>query len=132
MRRRWARIGLVWLCGLASLGPGLARGQVEARPGPPLAGQVMALPAVPAKVAPVLKALDETGKAPKGVLGGRVFENRANPGEQPLPKVDRDGDPITYHTWDVNPRDTEPDRGRERLVVGTDGSAYYMLTPAKF
>jgi guanyl-specific ribonuclease Sa len=79
----------------------------------------------PAKVDRVLKAIDETGKAPAGYIGGRPYENHARRGEQPLPRVDRDGDSITYQTWDVNPEVPGRGRGAERLVTGSDGSAYY-------
>jgi ribonuclease T1 len=82
-------------------------------------------PRVPAKVEAVLRAIDETGHAPRGFVGGRPFENHANRGEQPLPRVDRDGDAITYQTWDVNPEVPGRSRGAERLVTGSDGSAYY-------
>lgn len=32
---------------------------------------------------------------------------------------------ITYREWDVNPKIKGVDRGEERLVTGSDGSAYY-------
>jgi hypothetical protein len=80
---------------------------------------------VPAKVEAVLRTIDETGHAPRGYIGGRPYENHARRGEQPLPRVDRDGDPITYLTWDVNPEIPGRSRGAERLVTGSDGSAYY-------
>jgi guanyl-specific ribonuclease Sa len=80
---------------------------------------------VPPKVEAVLRTIDETGKAPRGHVGGRPYENHANRGEQLLPRIDRDGDPITYQTWDVNPEVPGRSRGAERLVTGSDGSAYY-------
>ncbi len=99
--------------------------QTVAPPAPGLTAPAQGKKPIPAKVEAVLKSLDETGKPPNGVLGGRAYENNGREGEQLLPRTDRDGDAIVYHTWDVNPRGQERDRGQERLVVGSDGSAYY-------
>ena len=116
----WIRVvGLIVFVGAG----GLSEAQVLTKPAP--ARPVEPRRNVPAKVEAVLRSIDETGKAPSGVMGGREYENHARRGEQPLPRIDREGDAIRYQTWDVNPRGSERDRGRERLVVGTDGSAYY-------
>lgn len=80
---------------------------------------------VPAKVEAVLKAIDETGQAPPGYIGGGPYHNSGRKGEQLLPKVDREGDPIAYRVWDVNPEVAGRGRGAERLVTGSDDSAYY-------
>lgn len=32
---------------------------------------------------------------------------------------------VTYREWDVNPYTKGVDRGSERLVTGSDGSAYF-------
>ncbi len=45
-------------------------------------------------------------------------------GGQQLARTTSDGDPIAYREWDVNPTTTGA-QGAERLVTGTDGSAYY-------
>jgi guanyl-specific ribonuclease Sa len=82
-------------------------------------------PGVPLKVEAVLRYIDENGEAPPGYVGGRVFTNDGRGGEEVLPRVDLDGDPIEYHEWDVNRRNPRKNRGTERLVTGTDGSAYY-------
>jgi guanyl-specific ribonuclease Sa len=76
---------------------------------------------VPAKVKPVLKEIDTTGRAPEGYEGGRTFENR----EDRLPRKDKDRKRIRYREWDVNPKKPGVNRGPERLVTGSDGSAYY-------
>jgi guanyl-specific ribonuclease Sa len=124
LRFSMGAIGLIaWVCT-----SGTGQAQTLTTPDATTARKVEPRRKIPAKVESVLKALDETGKAPAGVMGGRVYENQARQGEQPLPRVDRDGDAITYHTWDVNPRGSERDRGQERLVVGTDGSAYYTTS----
>jgi guanyl-specific ribonuclease Sa len=76
---------------------------------------------VPEKVAEVLKYIDEHGRAPRGYVGGRTFANR----EKRLPRAGRSGDPIRYREWDVNPKIRGRNRGPQRLVTGSDGSAYY-------
>ncbi|HEY2154103.1 MAG TPA: ribonuclease domain-containing protein [Isosphaeraceae bacterium] len=80
---------------------------------------------IPATVEAVLRAIDESGQAPPGHVGGGPYHNSGRQGEQLLPKIDRDGDPIAYRTWDVNASGAGRGRGAERLVTGSDGSAYY-------
>ena len=36
-----------------------------------------------------------------------------------------EGKAISYQEWDVNPKVHNVNRGAERLVTGSDGSAYY-------
>jgi ribonuclease T1 len=80
------------------------------------------LPAgVPEKVGRVLKYVDENKKAPKGYVGGRIFQNR----ERRLPKFDKEKKPIKYQEWDVNPKVRGRNRGPQRLITGSDGSAFY-------
>ena len=80
------------------------------------------LPAgVPAKVATVLRHIDTSRKAPPGHEGGRTFHNE----EKRLPQKDKKGNAISYQEWDVNPKVQGVNRGAERLVTGSDGSAYY-------
>jgi guanyl-specific ribonuclease Sa len=73
------------------------------------------------KVDFVLKYVDEHKTAPKGHVGGRTFENR----ERRLPARNARGKLIAYREWDIHPRTRGRDRGSERLVTGSDGSAYY-------
>jgi guanyl-specific ribonuclease Sa len=82
-------------------------------------------PGVPAKVKAVLRYIDEHGQAPPHYVGGRLFTNDGRLGEQVLPTVDADGEAIEYQEWDVNPRRPGVNRGTERLVTGSDSSAYY-------
>ncbi|MCV7102700.1 PPE domain-containing protein [Mycobacterium palustre] len=82
-------------------------------------------PQVPQKVQEVLKQIDE-GKWPQaanapGTKGGRPYENE----DQLLPTTDSSGKPITYQEWDVNPRVPGQVRDDERIVTGSDGSAWY-------
>lgn len=70
---------------------------------------------VPQKVIDVLNYVKAHGEAPKGYVGGRVFQNR----EHRLPET------TTYNEWDVNPKVNGQNRGAERLITGKDKSAYY-------
>ncbi len=76
---------------------------------------------VPEKVGKVLKHIDEKGEAPPGYQGGRTFLNV----EKLLPQTDAKGRRIKYREWDVNPLKPGVNRGPERLVTGSNGSAYY-------
>jgi guanyl-specific ribonuclease Sa len=93
----------------------------------PSAEPATKLPAgeVPQKAALVLKTIDETGRAPAGYEGGRRFLNLGREDEQALPRVDAQGNAIQYQEWDVNPHVVGRNRGAERLVTGSDRSAFY-------
>lgn len=77
--------------------------------------------AAPAYVWTVLKHVRQFGKAPEGYVGGRDFQNR----EKVLPGKTTAGKNIRYREWDVFPKIPGKNRGPERLVTGSDGSAYY-------
>lgn len=68
----------------------------------------------------VLETVKKTGKAPEGYEGGKIFKNK----EGLLPEFDKNGKPITYKEFDVNPKIDGQNRGVERLVIGSDGSAW--------
>lgn len=87
-------------------------------------GVRVAKPPPPQKVTDVLKYVRENGKAPSGYKGGRTFENDGRGLGQKLPEMDANGNPIKYQEWDVNPYTKGVNRGAERLVTGSDGSAY--------
>jgi ribonuclease T1 len=76
---------------------------------------------VPEKVLKVLVYVDEHGKAMDGYEGGRHFGNF----EKVLPQTDAKGKKLQYREWDVNPLRKGVNRGPERLVTGSDGSAWY-------
>lgn len=78
-------------------------------------------PAIPQKVYTVLRYIRTHHQAMNGYEGGRKFSNR----EQLLPRRDKVGNPIQYQEWDVNPKVKGQNRGAERLVTGSDGSAWY-------
>jgi RHS repeat-associated protein len=76
------------------------------------------------KIKNTLDSIDKTGEAPPGQQGGRNFENDGRGGGQKLPSSDPNGNPINYKEWDVNAKQPGVNRGGERLVTGSDGSAY--------
>lgn len=54
-------------------------------------------------------------------VGGRKFKNL----ERNLPIKDSFGNKITYYEWDINKKIKGKNRGKERLVTGSDGTCYY-------
>lgn len=42
-----------------------------------------------------------------------------------LPAKDSSGKKINYQEWDVNPKKAGQGRDAERIITGSDGSAYY-------
>ena len=80
---------------------------------------------VPAYVTDVLAVIDRTGAAPSGYQGGRTFSNDGRGGGDRLPPRDNQGRSIRYQEWDVHPYQRGVNRGAERLVTGSDGSAYF-------
>jgi guanyl-specific ribonuclease Sa len=82
-------------------------------------------PPIPPNVQDTLNQID-AGKWPgsanaPGTKGGGSFENR----EGLLPTTDASGRPITYQEWDVNPKAPGQGRDSQRIVTGSDGSAWY-------
>lgn len=81
--------------------------------------------AIPRRVSGLLNFIDQHDRAPEGYEGGRNFLNLARDGEQALPRADASGTAVQYREWDVNPRVPGRNRGGERLITGSDGSAFY-------
>lgn len=86
-------------------------------------------PPVPQNAQDTLNQID-AGKWPgsanaPGTSGGGNFRNVTPNGQQPLPTMDASGMPITYQEWDVNPRAPDAGRDAERIITGSDGSAWY-------
>lgn len=75
----------------------------------------------PAYVLDVLEHIRRNGQAPEGYVGGREFQNR----EKRLPAKTPDNQKIRYSEWDVHPKVKGKNRGPERLITGSDHSAYY-------
>jgi len=92
---------------------------------PPGGNSRMDSAAVPRGVAEVLKFIDQNDQAPDGYEGGRQFQNFGGDGVQALPRTDSQGAAIQYREWDVHPKIPGKNRGAERLVTGSDRSAYY-------
>lgn len=76
---------------------------------------------IPSYVRSTYQFIQKHGDAPHGYYGGRSFQNR----EKRLPQRSKNGTPVQYREWDVHPRRDGIDRGAERLVTGSDGSAWY-------
>ncbi len=75
----------------------------------------------PAYVLKVLDYVEKKGEAPDGYVGGRTFQNR----EHRLQEKDPKGRVIRYREWDVLPKTEGKNRGAERLITGSDQSAWY-------
>ena len=76
---------------------------------------------IPAYAAQALGVIRRTGEAPPGFRGGTPFHNN----EHLLPPRTSAGASVRYREWDVHPWVRGRNRGAERLVTGSDGSAYY-------
>lgn len=79
---------------------------------------------VPPHVRELLEHTDShRGRPPQGYADGGEYRNHpTQPGGQLLPRV-QDGSAVDYTQYDVYPDGV--DRGRARMVVGSDGSAYF-------
>ncbi len=80
---------------------------------------------VPAHAYATLRHVDagdwpDAAAAP-GTKGGESWQNR----EGRLPRKDAAGASISYREWDVNPKQRGQGRDAERIVTGSDGSAWY-------
>ncbi len=70
-------------------------------------------------------AKNNNGNAQPGFKGNARFSNDGRGGGQILPEYDKAGNKITYSEYDVYPFKKGVNRGTERVVIGTDGNAYY-------
>ncbi|QLY34172.1 ribonuclease [Nocardia huaxiensis] len=82
-------------------------------------------PGVPDRAYATLAEIDagrwpDSAGAP-GTQGGETWNNR----ERRLPSTDSAGKRITYQEWDVNPKKRGQTRDAERIVTGSDGTAWY-------
>ncbi|WP_330232877.1 ribonuclease [Nocardia sp. NBC_00508] len=80
---------------------------------------------VPERAYATLREIDagrwpDSANAP-GTKGGERWMNRGGD----LPATDSAGKPLTYQEWDVNPKQPGRSRDAERIVTGSDGSAWY-------
>ncbi|RAG83586.1 ribonuclease [Streptacidiphilus pinicola] len=98
-----------------------------AQSGAPWAGSVRA--AIPARAWQTLKLIDAGEWPPNdgsGTKGGAVWTNP----DKTLPPADSEDRPIQYRQWDVNRKSPGQARYPERIVTGSDGTAWY--TPDLF
>ncbi|WP_216898598.1 ribonuclease domain-containing protein [Nocardia alni] len=82
-------------------------------------------PGVPARAYQTLTEID-AGRWPgsadaPGTKGGDQWMNRGGS----LPRTASSGKSITYREWDVNPKQPGHTRDAQRIITGSDGSAYY-------
>jgi len=82
---------------------------------------------VPTYTLEVLQYIRKNGEAPDGYVGGREFLNR----EKKLPAKNANSQRIRYSEWDVHPKIQGQNRGAERLVTGSDHSAWYTANHYK-
>ncbi|KRF33255.1 polymorphic toxin-type HINT domain-containing protein [Yonghaparkia sp. Soil809] len=75
----------------------------------------------PEKVAKTLDRVDSVGAPFPNTSGGRIWRNDRSQ----LPNRTSDGNAVTYREWDVDPRIPGFSRNADRLVTGSNGSAYY-------
>lgn len=80
---------------------------------------------VPAAAISTLQKIDAgnwpaAANAP-GTKGGDTWRNQ----DRDLPTKDPAGKPISYQEWDVNPKQRGRSRDAERIITGSDGSAWY-------
>ncbi|MDI2111708.1 ribonuclease domain-containing protein [Commensalibacter nepenthis] len=84
---------------------------------------------IPQKAKDVLNRADEKGSPFAGYKGGRTYDNDpSNPAAQKLPEQDANGNRISYKEWDTDPippKGSGIRRNADRIVTGSDGSAYY-------
>lgn len=92
--------------------------------GPPSPSEVNT---APTNVQNVLDQILATGRPPSGYVGGRTFANDGRGGGERLPTTELYGRGITYREYDVHPHQRGVNRGGERIVVGSNGNAYYTI-----
>ncbi|MGW3679428.1 putative T7SS-secreted protein [Streptomyces prasinus] len=90
---------------------------------------------VPAESEAVLRDIREFGVEAQGagpqLMGPSIpkpFDNSGKNGAYRLPELDSQGNPIRYTEWGTVQSADNPKWGGERIVTGSDGSAYYTPT----
>lgn len=119
--------GLFGLLGAGLLASSLLGSDPAGTPAPPPAGDraPIVIPAeIPQAALDLLAYADaHEGRARPGYAGNRPFHDNGNGAD--LPDRDRAGRRITYREYDVRRLRKGVPRGAERVVLGSDGSAYY-------
>lgn len=80
---------------------------------------------IPSHAKQIWEYIKNNGTKPPGYKGGKPFLNDGRGGGQVLPRLDSKGSPVSYQEFDVNPFQQGVNRGAERIVKGSDGSAYF-------
>jgi len=93
-------------------------------PGQNTVGPPVVVPTIPNNVLKILGFIDVFGANPPDYHSDD-FQNDGRNGGEVLPRTDTQGNPIMYQEWDVHAEVPGQRRGQERLVTGSDGSAYY-------
>ena len=75
---------------------------------------------IPKEAYNTLNYIDQNGRPPQGYKGGKIFHNDGRNGGRVLP-----GDGITYKEYDIHPKVSGVPRNAQRIVIGSDGSAWY-------
>lgn len=117
---------LLGACGQVGTATDSASASSPGSPAAAVAGAAAPSASVPRRVGATLAKVDAGDWPPlgdNGTRGGRHFGNF----ESRLPETAASGKRIKYTEWDVNVK--KPGRGRdaERIVTGSDGSAWYTL-----
>ncbi|MFF0542702.1 ribonuclease domain-containing protein [Nocardia thailandica] len=94
-------------------------------PGAPVGSPSSRAPGVPDRAYATLAEIDagrwpDSANAP-GTKGGEQWMNR----DRTLPATDAAGKAVRYQEWDVNPKQRNRSRDAERIVTGSDGTAWY-------
>ncbi|MES2798248.1 MAG: ribonuclease domain-containing protein [Bacteroidota bacterium] len=76
---------------------------------------------IPEKSYEIRDYVRKNGKAKFGYIGGREFKNL----EKLLPQKTLNGQKIIYQEWDIHKKITHKNRGKDRLVTGSDGKDYF-------
>lgn len=76
---------------------------------------------IPNEAYEVAEYVETYHKAPKGYVGGRVFENR----EHHLPTEEESNHLIVYQEFDIHPKIKGVNRGAERIIIGSNLARYY-------
>ena len=84
------------------------------------ASRVLSFGPAPESAWATLNRVDAKGSPLPGYKGGGVFKN-----DQGLLPDSSSSGVIAHREWDVNPKLPGVNRGGERIVTGSDGSAYY-------
>ncbi|MFC9892291.1 ribonuclease domain-containing protein [Nocardia sp. NPDC127579] len=105
--------------------PASAPGTTAARTATSTSAGPTQVAGVPDRAYATLREID-AGRWPKsanspGTKGGEQWMNRDNQ----LSRTDAAGGAITYQEWDVNPKQRNRSRDAERIVTGSDGTAWY-------